>query len=157
MRPRLEFSVQAWCPYFRKNIDMLEKVQRRATKLIEGLKDKSYSKRLICTGLLFLEKRRVKGDLIQVFKMLKDENKSDFGKFFQLQNSNRTRDHNYKLLTQRLHLDLRTNIFSQKEVNTWNNLPQAVVDAVSVNSFKNRRDDFDKYFVTFLLKGIDSS
>ena len=90
LRPRLESSVQAWCPYLRQDIDMLERVQRRATKLIEGLKEELYSERLICTGLVSLEKRRVRGDLIQVFKMVKDENKSDFCKFFQLHNSNRT-------------------------------------------------------------------
>ena len=55
VRPRLEFSVQAWCPYLRKDIDMLERVQRRATKLIKGLKDKPYSERLICTGLVSLK------------------------------------------------------------------------------------------------------
>ena len=79
--------------------------------------------------------------------MLKGENKSDFGKFFQLQNFNRARGHNYKLFKHRSHLDLRKNFFSQRLVNTWNNLPRAVVDAVSVNSFKNRLDEFDKCFV----------
>ena len=124
---------------------MLQRVQRRATKLFEGLKDKPYSERLLCTGLESLEKRRIRGDLIQVFKMLKDENKVDFSKYFILQDSNRTRGHSYKLFKERSHLDLRKNFFSQRVVNTWNNLPQAVVDAVSpgqANSFKNRFDDF---------------
>ena len=73
VRPRLEFCVQAWCPYFRKDIAMIETVQRRATKLIEGLRDMSYSERLSYTGLISMEKRRVRGDLIQVFKMLKSK------------------------------------------------------------------------------------
>ena len=74
MRPRLECVVQAWCPNLRKDIDLLERVQRRATKLIEGLKDKPYSERLIDTGLVSLEKCRIRGDLIQVFKILMSEN-----------------------------------------------------------------------------------
>ena len=76
--------------------------------------------------------------MVKVFKMVKDENKSNFCKFFQLQNSNKTRGHNYKLFKQRSNLDLRKNFLSQRVVNTWNSLPQAVVDAVSVNCFKNR-------------------
>ena len=79
--------------------------------------------------------------------MVKDENKSDFCKFFQIQNSNRSRGHNYKLFKQRSHLDLKKNFFSQRVVNTGNNLSQAVVDTVSIDSFKNRLDDFDKYLV----------
>ena len=49
---------------------MIERVQRRATKLIEGLRDVCYAERLAQTGLISLEKRRVRGDLIQVFKIL---------------------------------------------------------------------------------------
>ena len=126
---------------------MLERVQRRATKLIEGLRDKPYSEPLIHTGLVSSGKRRIRGNLIQVFKMLKGENKADFSKFFKIQDSNRTRGNSCKLFKQRSHLDLRKNFFSQRVVNTWNNLPQADVNAVSVNSFKNQLDEFDKYFV----------
>ena len=67
IRPRLEFCVQAWCPYLRKDIARIERVQRRATKLIKGLSDMSYSERLSRTGLISMEKRRVRCDLIQVF------------------------------------------------------------------------------------------
>jgi len=126
---------------------MIEKVQRRATKLIEGIKDKSYSERLSHCGLISMEKRRVRGDLIQVFKMLKDRDRVDFNKFFEIQSSNRTRGHNCRLVKRRCNLDIRKYFFSQRVVNTWNNLPQSVVDADSVNSFKNRLDQFDKYFM----------
>ena len=73
VRPRLEFCVQAWCPYLRKDIAMIERIQRRATKLIEGLRDMSYSECLSHIGLISMEKRRVRGDLIQVFKMLRSK------------------------------------------------------------------------------------
>ena len=55
VRPRLEFCVQAWCPYLRKDIAKIERVQRRATKLIEGFRDMSYSERLSHTGLISME------------------------------------------------------------------------------------------------------
>src|SRR6266496_3704942 len=147
VRPRLEFCVQAWCPHLRKDIDLIERVQRRATKLIEGLKDMSYPERLISTGLISMENRRVRGDLIQVFKMLKDKDRVDFNKFFEIQPLNGTRVHNCKLVKQRSNLDIRKYFFSQRVVNTWNSLPQAVIDADSINSFKNRLDQFDKYFI----------
>ena len=73
VRPRLEFCVQSWCPYLRKDITMIERVQRRATKLIQGLRDMSYSEHLSHTELISMEKHRVRGDLIQVFKMLRSK------------------------------------------------------------------------------------
>ena len=71
VRPRLEYCIQAWSPHLRKDIDMIERVQRRATKMIEGFRDLSYEERLERTGLISLEKRRVRGDLIQVLKFMK--------------------------------------------------------------------------------------
>ena len=71
VRPRLEHCVQAWSPNLRKDIDNIDKVQRRATKLIEVYPNFSYEKRLRKTELISLEKRRVPGDFIQTFKMIK--------------------------------------------------------------------------------------
>ena len=61
---------------------MIERVQRRATKLIEGLRDMSYSERLSHTGLISMKKRRVRGDLIQVFEMLRSKDRVDLNNFF---------------------------------------------------------------------------
>ena len=71
VRPRLEYCIQAWNPHLRKDVDnMLEKIQRRATKLIPGLRDLTYEERLKECGLTTLETRRLRGDQIEVFKRL---------------------------------------------------------------------------------------
>ena len=61
VRPHFEYCIQARSPYLRKYIDMLEKTQRRATKLIPGLRDLRYEERLRECGLTTLETRRLRG------------------------------------------------------------------------------------------------
>ena len=60
---------------------MIERIQRRATELIEELRDTSYSERLSHTGLIFIEKRKVRGDLIQIFKTLRSKDRRFKKKF----------------------------------------------------------------------------
>ena len=82
VRPHFEYYIQAWSPYLRKDIDMLEKIQRRATKLIPGLRDLTYEERLKECGLTTLETRRLRGDQIEVFKILNGYENNDSNLFF---------------------------------------------------------------------------
>lgn len=150
VRPKLEYCIQAWCPYLKKDIDILERVQKRATKMIEGYKNLCYEDRLSNTGLMKLEKRRARGDLIQVFKIIKGIDKVDYRHFFEIavtDRSHTTRGHSLKIIKGGCKYDIRKKFFSQRVVNAWNGLSQYVVDAVTVNSFKNRLDKFDRYFM----------
>ena len=70
VRPLLEYCIQAWRPYHKKDIDILERLQRRATKMIQQLRNISYKIRLKECGLTTLETRRLRGDQIKVFKIL---------------------------------------------------------------------------------------
>jgi len=82
VRQHLEYSVQAWRPHFQKDIDLIEGVQRKATKLITSLKEKTYEERLRLLNLQTLETWRVRGDLIEVFKMFKGFENLDPCMFF---------------------------------------------------------------------------
>ena len=70
VRPHLEYCIQAWRPYRKKDIYTLERIQRRATKLIPELRDLSYEERLKECGLTTQETRQLRGDQSEVFKML---------------------------------------------------------------------------------------
>ena len=96
VRPHLEYCIQAWNPHLRKDVDMLEKIQRRATKLIPELRDLTYEERLKECGLTTLETRRLRGDQIEVFKILNGYENIDSIIFFEIKESKITRGHNYR-------------------------------------------------------------
>ena len=84
VRPHLDYCVQAWRPHYRKDIDKLEKVQRRATRMVEGLGQYSYEDRLRILGLTTLETRFLRADLIEVFKILRGFENLDPDRFYQV-------------------------------------------------------------------------
>ena len=96
VRPRMEHAVQAWSPYLRKDIDRLEKVQRRGTKLIPSLAALTYEERLKRLNLTSLEDRRRRGDMIETFKILKGIDKIE-DNFLERDKNPRTRGNALKL------------------------------------------------------------
>ena len=136
VRPHLEYCLQVWRPYLKKDIDLLEGMQCRATKMILGWDKRCYQERLDLCNLQTLEVRGLRGDLIQVFKLLKGLDNVSLKKKFVIDSNNSRRGHNLKLLKPSARLDIRLHSFSHRVVNYWNKLPVAVVNCQSLDAFK---------------------
>lgn len=137
VRPHLEYCIQAWNPTLKKDIAIMEKIQRRATKLIEPLSHLPYEERLKRCNLTSLTKRRIRGDLIETFKIITGKEGLKAEMFFQ-QHPNQvqsTRGHRYKLYKKQ-EKTLKKSFFSSRVVDVWNGLKDATVAADSMTSFK---------------------
>ena len=121
VRPHLEYCIQCWNPYYRKDIELIEKVQRRATRMIDSLKKYSYHERLQRLQLTTLESRRVRGDLIEVYKIMNGFEDIDYRDYFNI-SSTGLRGHEMKLYKSRFNTTIRGNSFSRRIIDNWNNL-----------------------------------
>jgi ribonuclease P/MRP protein subunit RPP40 len=141
IRSHLEYCIQAWSPHLVKDIKILERVQKAATNLVSKLRKYSYPIRLQKLGITSLKDRRERGDMIEVYKILTGKEKIDSKQFFRFAgNPHGLRGHEMKIVKERSRLDTRKFFFSQRAVNGWNSLPARVVNAESVNAFKNAYD-----------------
>ena len=112
VRPHVEYCVSAWSPYYKKDKELLEKVQRRFRKMIINMEGLSYEDRLQSLKLWSLEGRRNRQDLIEVFKMAKGMTRIGLQELFMLEeNTKDTRGHSLKLAKMRCTRDCWRHFF----------------------------------------------
>ena len=140
VRPILEYGNVIWHPRFKADINKVESVQRRATKLIPETREMPYEERLKKLDLYSMEYRRKRGYMIQVYKIINGIDRIDSELFFQM-GPTRTRGHSKKLYKPKCEKEIRKNSFSHRVIDDWNSLTEHIVSAESVNSFKSRLDN----------------
>ena len=145
VRSNLEYASSAWSPYTSKQIELIERVQRRATKLVPELKELTYTEKLKKKlKLPTLKFRHIRGDMIECYKILNNIYDKGTKKFITLREEislrNRNRQNSKHIFQNHANRNRRKNFFTNRIVNTWNSLPEQIVTAPSVNSFKNRLD-----------------
>ena len=142
VRPHLEYCVQVWSPHLEKDINLLEGVQRRATKMVPQLKNLPYEERLKKLKLTTLRERRIRGDMIETYKLITGKEDINPNKFFTI----REERGDPELIRGRIikkkqaNLEPRKMTFSNKVVNYWNELEGSEVWAKTTGEFKKEYD-----------------
>ena len=147
VRPLLEYGNSIWQPMLKGLESDIEDVQRRATKSLAHIRDKSYSERLKILKLPCLEHRRRRGCMIETYKFMHgyyDTTKPEFKK----SNKEQLRGHSLKLDKTRCTTRIRANFLSNRITNDWNSLPNSVVTSPSIDTFKRRLDEHWKNIQT---------
>ena len=143
VRPHLEYAQPVWSPHRRKHIKMLENVQIRATKLVDGMGNLEYSERLRKLNLPTLLYRRERGDMIQVWNHFNSYDQSTLSKNFKV-NPYVNRKHRYQLTRNRPKdgtYGIQANSFYFRIATTWNNLPKKVAESPNRDIFKANLDE----------------
>ena len=143
VRPHLEYAQPVWTPHLRKYIKLMENVQERATKLVDGMKNMDYAQRLEKLDLPTLLHRRERGDMIQVWKHFNSYDQSTLSSSF-IHYPRINRKHRHQITWNRPKdgsNGIQANSFYFRISKTWNNLPQKVVEAKTIDAFKSGLDD----------------
>ena len=148
MRPHLEYCIAAWSPWTDGDKNVLEKVQERAVNMVTNFKGRTYQEKLSEAGMVTLEERRRRGDLIQAYRVFNGVDNVDPGIWFSTvqarAGATATRQTRGFMNVERSDgraLDIRKNFWSQRVTDPWNNLPNEVKEAETLNNFKNGLDN----------------
>lgn len=152
VRPHLEYANAIWFPYLKRQSSQIERVQRRATKILKECKNKTYEERLEYLNLHSLKGRRIRGDLIQTYKIFNGIDDVPMDSLFPIAQYTNTRNADSKIFIRHCRTNKRKFSFSNRVAPLWNNLPSHHKFAQNINQFKNLLDDlpnFKKMFKDF--------
>jgi len=143
VRPHLEYCVQAWSPSYEKDCWLLERVQKRATKMVNGMGNLAYEERLKKLNMFSLRYRRLR-DLIQVFQFVHGQEQGYLRELFEFNRNDGIRGHQFKIKVNHSRTRLRQSFFTNRVVEHWNQLPKTIVSSNTLNIFKNSIDNHYK-------------
>ena len=153
VRPHLEFATPAWSPWTATDKEVLERVQRRAIKMVSGLAASTYEDRLRELGLLSLEDRRIQLDLVQTFKILRGFDDVKCSTWFELvgDTPHRVTRHTsdpLNIVRKNPRTDIRRHFFSNRVIEYWNLIPSDTKNVRTVSAFKAKVSDMllNKHF-----------
>ena len=139
VRPHLEYNSTIWSPHTKKNEKIIEKVQKRMCNLIYGSHSSlSYQEKLKSAGLLSMKTRRLKHDLISVYKMKNNLIDLNFEDFFQTNQYKKTRGSIFKLVVPKSNKIIRQHFFTCSIIKHWNQLKSSDINAWNINLFKKK-------------------
>ena len=147
VRPIVEYCSPVWSPVYKSDIVRLEAVQRRFTKRLKYCSCLSYAQRLIYLKTETLELRRLKQDLITIYKIFHNDIELNINDFFELSQHGITRGHNFKLVKPVTNNNAREFSFACRRINCWNSLPNCAVSCRTIGTFKTALNcvDFSNY------------
>lgn len=140
IRPHLEFGIPAWSPALVKDSNLLERTQRAATRWSPQMRHHSYEQRLRHLNLPTLASRRLRSDLIWIYKATHGMLPLSCSALVTLNCDSRLRGHQLKLQKEPFRTSCRQNFFSNRSFEAWNNMPGDVVSAPTIAAFKRRLD-----------------
>ena len=143
VRPLLEYCVQVWSPYKQKHIDLIEGVQKRAVRMVPGMKNLTYEQRCVKLGLTKLVERRFRGDMIETYKLITNKEGISRNTFFKLRRERGDPNLNRGLVIFKKRTSGRRRrkyTFSQRVVNPWNKLLRQEVQVKKTSNFKAKFD-----------------
>ena len=145
VRSNLEYASLIWNPYLQMSINNLERVQKRMCRLIPEVRHLPYYSQLKSLGLMSLRARRLRYQLITIFKIRKGIINCNFNDFFNIRSSNKTRGHNCHIVAKHSRCNYRLHFFTVSSIALWNKFTQDEIDAASLTIFKSKITDlFDR-------------
>ena len=141
IKPVLEYGNVVWKPYFKKDSELLERVQRRATKIVKSVRNESYPVRLKRLNLPSLVYRRKRADMIQLYRIMTGIDNPQSSKFIKMEKGI-TRGHIFKAFKPRAFSKIKRNTLGYRAIDEWNTLSNSVVSSENINQFKTRLESF---------------